>query len=76
MQSSALPLLVSVSGAVVFLLQLPANADAQEVLLKDYKYGGSQGEAASCSWRCLLLTLQWPGAFCQVINDHRHANVR
>ncbi|TWW77727.1 ribonuclease T2-like isoform X2 [Takifugu flavidus] len=71
MQSSALPLLVSVSSAALFLLQLPDNADAQEVLLQDYKYGRSQGDTTSCSWRCLLLTLQWPGAFCQSLGEGR-----
>ena len=55
---SALPLLL--------LLQLPVNHKAQEVLLQDSKYGRPQGEASSCSWTCVLLTLQWPAAFCQV----------
>lgn len=56
MQSSVLPLLLSVSPALLLLLQLPFHLDAQEVLLQD----------TSCSWKCLLLTLQWPAAFCQV----------
>lgn len=66
MQSSVLPLLLRVSPALLLLLQLPSNRGAQEVLLQDYKYGRPQWEAASCSWQCLLLTLQWPSAFCQV----------
>lgn len=66
MPSSALPLLLSVSPALLLLLQLPVNLQAQEVLLQDNKYGRPQWDGTSCSWRCLLLTLQWPAAFCQV----------
>lgn len=64
MQSSVLPLLLSISPAL--LLQLPVNLEAQEVLLQDYKYGRPQWDVTSCSWKCLMLTLQWPAAFCQV----------
>lgn len=66
MQSSVLPLLLGVGPALLLLLQLPFKPGAQEVHLQDYKYGRPQWEASSCSWQCLLLTLQWPAAFCQV----------
>ncbi|KAK7881934.1 hypothetical protein WMY93_028108 [Mugilogobius chulae] len=31
----------------------------------DYKDGGGR----CCGWRCMLLTLQWPGSFCQILYD-------
>uniref|UniRef100_UPI0037E72D85 ribonuclease T2-like n=1 Tax=Semicossyphus pulcher TaxID=241346 RepID=UPI0037E72D85 len=70
MWSSVLPLLVSLSPAVLFLLQLPDYTNTQEVTWEDYKYGRSelQDEKQNCSWKCLLFTLQWPSGFCQSLN--------
>ncbi|KAM8905488.1 ribonuclease T2-like isoform 2-T3 [Spinachia spinachia] len=72
MWSSALPLLVGLSPAVVFLLQLPDSSATQEGLWQDYKHGrqgpDSPGKKPFCSWKCLLFTLQWPGAFCQSLD--------
>lgn len=70
MWRTALPLLVGLSPAVVFLLQLPDYTATQEGPWQDYKHGrqglDSPGKKPFCSWKCLLFTLQWPGAFCQV----------
>ncbi|XP_037316478.2 ribonuclease T2-like [Pungitius pungitius] len=72
MWSSALFLLVGLSPAVVFLLQLPDYTATQEGLWQDYKHGhqgpDSPGKRPFCSWKCLLLSLQWPGAFCQSVD--------
>lgn len=59
--------LIRVSTVVLLLLQLPDYANTQEVHWEDNKYGqwGVENKAF-CSWKCLLFTLQWPGAFCQV----------
>lgn len=54
------------SVLLLVLLQLPFNLDAREV--QDYKDGRPQEDASACSWSCLMLTLQWPSAFCQVSN--------
>uniref|UniRef100_A0A3B5KEP3 Ribonuclease T2, like n=1 Tax=Takifugu rubripes TaxID=31033 RepID=A0A3B5KEP3_TAKRU len=40
--------------------------DPVTVLFSDWS-----GDTTSCSWRCLLLTLQWPGAFCQSLGEGR-----
>ncbi|XP_068441611.1 ribonuclease T2-like [Clinocottus analis] len=59
MWRSLLLLLVAVSPA---LLQL-----------QDYKDGRRGAELHDkkhfCSWKCLLFTLQWPGAFCQSLDQ-------
>ncbi|XP_037630495.1 ribonuclease T2-like [Sebastes umbrosus] len=73
MWSSVLPLLVGLSPAVLFLLQLPDYTATQEGRWQDYKYGHHQGSELQdrkpfCSWKCLLFTLQWPGAFCQSLD--------
>uniref|UniRef100_A0A3Q3W842 Uncharacterized protein n=1 Tax=Mola mola TaxID=94237 RepID=A0A3Q3W842_MOLML len=55
--------------ALLFLLQLPGNAHAQEAHWQDYKYGRQGSEETSfCSWKCLQFTLQWPGGFCQSLD--------
>lgn len=60
-----LPPLVSLSPAILFLL--PGIIVTQEGLWEDYKYGhGDLDNHNFCTWKCLLFTLQWPGAFCQV----------
>lgn len=65
MHRSLLPLLVSLSPAILFLL--PGIIVTQEGLWEDYKYGhGDLDNHNFCTWKCLLFTLQWPGAFCQV----------
>ncbi len=66
MRCSVLPLLLSLSPAVLFLLQFPDYTDSQEGRWEDYKYGRQGTEIKFCSWKCILFTLQWPGAFCQV----------
>uniref|UniRef100_A0AAQ4S953 Ribonuclease T2, like n=1 Tax=Gasterosteus aculeatus aculeatus TaxID=481459 RepID=A0AAQ4S953_GASAC len=72
MWRTALPLLVGLSPAVVFLLQLPDYTATQEGPWQDYKHGrqglDSPGKKPFCSWKCLLFTLQWPGAFCQSLD--------
>ncbi|KAF3848186.1 hypothetical protein F7725_021214 [Dissostichus mawsoni] len=74
---SVLPLLVTLSPAL--LLLLPDYTNTQEEHWKDYKYGRQQDSELPdkkefCSWKCLLFTLQWPGAFCQELeaelNEH------
>uniref|UniRef100_A0A3B4FSH1 Ribonuclease T2-like n=1 Tax=Pundamilia nyererei TaxID=303518 RepID=A0A3B4FSH1_9CICH len=41
-----------------------------EGLWEDYKYGhGDLDNHNFCTWKCLLFTLQWPGAFCQSLNN-------
>ncbi|XP_049431768.1 ribonuclease T2-like isoform X2 [Epinephelus fuscoguttatus] len=71
--SSALPLLVSLSPAVLFLLQLPDYTATQEGHWQDYKYGHHGSELHNskrfCTWKCVLFTLQWPGAFCQSLDQ-------
>ncbi|KAK1900526.1 Ribonuclease T2 [Dissostichus eleginoides] len=69
---SVLPLLVTLSPAL--LLLLPDYTNTQEEHWKDYKYGRQQDSEPPdkkefCSWKCLLFTLQWPGAFCQNVNN-------
>ncbi|KAM9359064.1 ribonuclease T2-like isoform 2-T2 [Symphorus nematophorus] len=70
MWCSVLPLLLSLGPAALVLLQLPDYSDStQEEHWQDYKYGPySSGEKPFCSWKCLLFTLQWPGAFCQSLD--------
>lgn len=63
---SVLPLLVTLSP-LLFLLQLPDIIRTQEEPWEDYKYGRNDLDNKSfCTWKCVLFTLQWPGAFCQV----------
>ncbi|XP_075938865.1 ribonuclease T2-like isoform X1 [Anarhichas minor] len=73
MWSSVLPLLVAVSPALLFLLQLPDYTTQEEGLWQDYKHGRHGSELPDkkhfCSWKCLLFTLQWPGAFCQSLDE-------
>ncbi|KAK5904208.1 hypothetical protein CesoFtcFv8_005796 [Champsocephalus esox] len=69
---SVLPLLVTLSPAL--LLLLPDYTNTQEEHWKDYKYGRQQDSELPdkkefCSWKCLLFTLQWPGAFCQSLHQ-------
>lgn len=66
---SALPLLLSVGTAVLVPQHLLDYTRAQEAdKTTGYMYGHQGTEEKSfCSWQCLLFTLQWPGAFCQVI---------
>ncbi|XP_027135976.1 ribonuclease T2-like [Larimichthys crocea] len=64
MWCSVLPLLFSLSPAVLILLQLPDYADTQE----DYKYGRPGSEKKFCTWKCLLFTVQWPAGFCQFLD--------
>ncbi|XP_007544737.1 PREDICTED: ribonuclease Oy-like isoform X2 [Poecilia mexicana] len=66
MSRSVLPLLVTLSPALLFLL-LPRGSVTQQELWKDYKYGrhGAELLPRNCSWRCMVFTLQWPGGFCQ-----------
>uniref|UniRef100_A0A3B4ZXU7 Ribonuclease T2-like n=1 Tax=Stegastes partitus TaxID=144197 RepID=A0A3B4ZXU7_9TELE len=62
---SLLPLLVALSPALLLLLQRPDVADGH---WEDYKYG-RQGAEHHCTWKCVLFTLQWPGGFCQSLNN-------
>ncbi|XP_076591818.1 ribonuclease T2-like [Chaetodon auriga] len=63
-------LLLSLSPAVVVLLQLPDYAATQEGHWEDYKYGCQDSERKQlCSWKCLQFTLQWPGGFCQSLDE-------
>ncbi|PWA19379.1 hypothetical protein CCH79_00018374 [Gambusia affinis] len=66
MSRSVLPLLVTLSPALLFLL-LPRGSMTQQELWEDYKYGRHSAEPLqhNCSWRCMVFTLQWPGGFCQ-----------
>ncbi|XP_038548873.1 ribonuclease T2-like isoform X3 [Micropterus salmoides] len=72
MWCSVLPLLVNLSPAVLFLLQLPGCTATREGTWEDYKYGNQGSELQDkkhfCSWKCLLFTLQWPAGFCQSLN--------
>ncbi|XP_040901549.1 ribonuclease T2-like isoform X1 [Toxotes jaculatrix] len=56
----------------LFLLQLPV-ATTLEGHWEDYKYGRQssalQDKPSCCSWKCMLFTLQWPGGFCQSLNN-------
>ncbi|XP_078103276.1 ribonuclease T2-like [Sander vitreus] len=69
MWSSVLPLLVALS-----LLQLPDYTAATQDW-QDYKYGRQDSKTELhdkkhfCTWKCLLFTLQWPGAFCQSLDE-------
>ncbi|XP_035768164.1 ribonuclease T2-like [Neolamprologus brichardi] len=68
MHRSLLPLLVSLSPAILFLL--PGIIVTQEGLWEDYKYGhGDLYNHNFCTWKCLLFTLQWPGTFCQSLSN-------
>ncbi|XP_059187568.1 ribonuclease T2-like [Centropristis striata] len=64
---SLLPLLVRLSPALLFLLQLPDYSTTEEGHWQDYKHGLQ--EKPFCSWKCLLFTLQWPAAFCQSLDN-------
>ncbi|XP_063762600.1 ribonuclease T2-like isoform X2 [Eleginops maclovinus] len=71
MWSSVLPLLVTISPALLFL---PDHTNTQDEHWQDYKYGRQQDsevpdKKSFCSWKCLLFTLQWPGAFCQSLDE-------
>uniref|UniRef100_A0A8C2WU23 Ribonuclease T2, like n=2 Tax=Cyclopterus lumpus TaxID=8103 RepID=A0A8C2WU23_CYCLU len=76
MWRSVLPLLVGVS---LFLLQLPDYSSTQEALWQDYKHGLRGSEAHDkkhfCTWNCLLFTLQWPGAFCQSLDERKLCSI-
>lgn len=65
-----LPLLVALSPALLLLLQLPEIAQGH---WEDYKYGRQDSELPDkehyCTWKCVLFTLQWPGGFCQSLNN-------
>ncbi|TDH15427.1 hypothetical protein EPR50_G00031200 [Perca flavescens] len=68
-RSSVLPLLVTLS-----LLQLPDYTAAATQDWQDYKHGHQDAaelhdKKPFCSWKCLLFTLQWPGAFCQSLDE-------
>lgn len=60
--------LISVSTVVLWLLlQLPDYANTYDAQWEENKYDQWDFENKGfCSWKCLLFTLQWPGAFCQV----------
>ncbi|XP_069017539.1 ribonuclease T2-like [Embiotoca jacksoni] len=64
---SLLPLLVSLSPALLFL------PEVTEGHREDYKYGHRAAELHDtkqfCSWKCLLFTLQWPAGFCKSLNN-------
>ncbi|XP_032364612.1 ribonuclease T2-like isoform X2 [Etheostoma spectabile] len=71
---SVLPLLVALS-----LLQGPDYTTATHDWL-DYKYGRQDSAELHdkkhfCSWKCLLFTLQWPGAFCQSLDEETPCRV-
>ncbi|XP_041797143.1 ribonuclease T2-like [Chelmon rostratus] len=69
MLCSVLPLLLSLSPAFLVLLQLPAYTSTQEGHWEDYEYGHQDSEKKPfCSWKCLVLTLQWPAGFCQSLD--------
>lgn len=57
----------------LLLLWLPDITTTQGGHMKDYKYGYQGSELYDkkpfCSWTCLLFTLQWPGGFCQSLNE-------
>ncbi|XP_072247977.1 ribonuclease T2-like [Leuresthes tenuis] len=67
---SVLPLLVTLSPA---LLLLPDVAVTHKQLREDYKYGRQDLELpekeSHCTWKCILFTVQWPGGFCQSLNN-------
>ncbi|KAI3353822.1 hypothetical protein L3Q82_004850 [Scortum barcoo] len=69
MWRSVLPLLLCLSPAGLFLLQLPGCTATR---WEDYKYGRQGSELRDkkdfCTWKCLIFTLQWPGGFCQSLN--------
>ncbi|KAM6933357.1 ribonuclease T2-like [Xenentodon cancila] len=72
MRYPVLPLLVSLSPALLFLL-LPDGPTAQEEFWEDFKHAG-RGSAVpdaehTCTWKCVLFTLQWPGGFCLSLNN-------
>ncbi|XP_047248539.1 ribonuclease T2-like isoform X1 [Girardinichthys multiradiatus] len=68
MSCTVLPLLVTLSPALFFLLL--RDVSVTQGLWEDYKYGRHSSELLhqehNCSWTCMLFTLQWPGGFCQV----------
>ncbi|XP_068174339.1 ribonuclease T2-like [Antennarius striatus] len=55
-------------AAVLLLLHLPDQTNAQDAHLEDYKYGHLE-KKAFCSWTCLHFTLQWPGGFCLSLDN-------
>ncbi|XP_047248543.1 ribonuclease T2-like isoform X2 [Girardinichthys multiradiatus] len=67
MSCTVLPLLVTLSPALFFLLL--RDVSVTQGLWEDYKYGRHSSELLhqehNCSWTCMLFTLQWPGGFCQ-----------
>lgn len=69
MRCSVLPLLLRLSPAVLLLVQLPDYGNSQEGRWEDYKYGRQDSENKFCTWKCILFTLQWPGAFCQSLDE-------
>ncbi|KAM9853717.1 ribonuclease T2-like [Aulostomus maculatus] len=63
MLRSVLPLLACLSPTVLFV------TETSEGHWEDYKYGRPAPKPHEpCSWKCLLFTLQWPGAFCQSLD--------
>ncbi|KAM4741990.1 ribonuclease T2-like [Anableps anableps] len=78
MSCSVLPLLVTLSPALLFLL-LPDGSVTQQGLWEDYKYGRHHPELLNqehnCSWRCMVFTLQWPGGFCQSLSKETQCRI-
>ncbi|KAM9318109.1 ribonuclease T2-like isoform 1-T2 [Pholidichthys leucotaenia] len=80
MHRSLLPLLVSLSPALLFLLLLP-HVTVTHQQWEDYKYGhqgpelDEQNKNQSCSWTCSVFTQQWPGGFCQSLDNGTHCRI-
>ncbi|XP_061733717.1 ribonuclease T2-like isoform X2 [Nerophis ophidion] len=63
-----LPLLVCLSPAAL----LSDVTAAREDHVEDYKHGRPYEELSNktqCSWKCLIFALQWPGGFCQSLDN-------
>ncbi|XP_053176288.1 ribonuclease T2-like [Scomber japonicus] len=67
--SSVVPLLVSLSPAVLLLFLLP------HVSVTQHEERWSSQCHHNCSWKCLLFTLQWPGGFCQSLNKQSECRI-
>lgn len=65
MRRSVLPLLVTLSHALVILLPLVAM-ETQEEARGCRGASPPQTSEHDCAWRCIIFTLQWPGGFCAV----------
>ncbi|XP_023817607.1 ribonuclease Oy [Oryzias latipes] len=63
MRRSVLPLLVTLSHALVILLPLVAM-ETQEEARGCRGASPPQTSEHDCAWRCIIFTLQWPGGFC------------